>query len=182
MFLQEGYSATSMEAVAARAGISKGTLYARFETKASLFAAVVVGRVATWSAEASRRDFKLGTTLQERLEHHATTFLNKMATQEISGLNRLTMAESHRFPELGRIVHENAHQFGVNLLAQEIEADSEKPRIAARNARAVANALMESLYGWASMQVILNAKSSATTRRQIAKQRVALFMEGRAAW
>jgi AcrR family transcriptional regulator len=181
MFLQEGYSATSMEAVAARAGTSKGTLYARFETKASLFAAVVVSRVSAWSAEAARQDFKLGTTLQERLEHHATIFLDKMATQEIFGLSRLTMAESHRFPELGRIVHENAHQFAVNILAQEIEAGS-GTRIAARNARAVANALMESLYGWACTQVTLNAKSSAAARRQIAKHRVALFLEGRAAW
>lgn len=182
MFLEEGYSATSMEAVAASAGISKGTLYTRFETKASLLAAVVVSRVSAWSAEAAREDFKLGSTLKERLEHHATLFLNKMATPEIFGLNRLAITESHRFPELGRIVHEKAFAFAVNLLAQEIEAHSGKPRILARNARAAAHTLLEGLYGWASVQAILNAKSSVAARRQVARYRVALFLEGRAAW
>jgi len=41
LFLAEGYGTTSMEAVAARARISKRTLYDRFEDKAALFAATV---------------------------------------------------------------------------------------------------------------------------------------------
>src|SRR5476651_2699335 len=41
LFLAEGYGSTSIEAVAARAGISKRTFYDRFNDKAALFAAVV---------------------------------------------------------------------------------------------------------------------------------------------
>ena len=41
LFLAEGYGSTSIEAVAARAGISKRTFYDRFDDKAQLFAAVV---------------------------------------------------------------------------------------------------------------------------------------------
>src|ERR1700688_4844375 len=41
LFLAEGYGSTSIEAVAARAGISKKTFYHRFDDKAALFAAVV---------------------------------------------------------------------------------------------------------------------------------------------
>ena len=41
LFLAEGYGSTSIEAVAARAGISKRTFYHRFDDKAVLFAAVV---------------------------------------------------------------------------------------------------------------------------------------------
>src|SRR5450755_4463106 len=41
LFLVEGYGSTSIESVAARAGISKRTFYDRFDDKAVLFAAVV---------------------------------------------------------------------------------------------------------------------------------------------
>src|SRR3984957_6063558 len=41
LFLAEGYGSTTIEAVAARAGVSKRTLYHRFDDKAALFAAVV---------------------------------------------------------------------------------------------------------------------------------------------
>src|SRR6202789_1185742 len=41
LFLAEGYGSTTIEAVAARAGISKRTFYHRFNDKAVLFAAVV---------------------------------------------------------------------------------------------------------------------------------------------
>ena len=41
LFLAEGYGSTSIEAVAKHAGVSKRTLYDRFDDKAVLFAAVV---------------------------------------------------------------------------------------------------------------------------------------------
>src|ERR1700684_2412064 len=41
LFLAQGYGSTTIEAVAARAGISKRTLYHRFDDKAALFTAVV---------------------------------------------------------------------------------------------------------------------------------------------
>ena len=41
LFLAEGYGSTTIESVAARAGVSKRTLYDRFDDKAVLFAAVV---------------------------------------------------------------------------------------------------------------------------------------------
>src|SRR5579872_5081010 len=39
LFLEHGYGSTSIEAVAAHAGVSKRTFYDRFEDKAALFAA-----------------------------------------------------------------------------------------------------------------------------------------------
>lgn len=44
VFLEQGYSAASMDAVAARAGVSKATIYAYFPGKSTLFGAVVAAR------------------------------------------------------------------------------------------------------------------------------------------
>jgi AcrR family transcriptional regulator len=182
LFLEEGYSATSMEAVASRARVSKGTLYARFATKEALFAGIVVSRVHAWSAKAARQDFRLGTGLHERLEHHAIQFLDRMCTPEIAGLSRLLLEESRRFPELGRIIQEKALGFAADLLFHEIEAAAEKDHMPVRNARAVAHALLECLYGWTNMQTALNVTPTAAARRRIAKHRVSLLMAGRTAW
>ena len=51
-FDAHGYAATTMEAVADEAGVSKGSLYNYFESKHDLFAQVVVGTVAGSEAEA----------------------------------------------------------------------------------------------------------------------------------
>ena len=40
LFAQDGYAATSLDAVVARAGVTKGALYHHFEGKDDLFAAV----------------------------------------------------------------------------------------------------------------------------------------------
>ena len=52
LFLDEGYPAVSMDAVARRAGVSKATLYAHFESKEALFAAIVAAGCQRMTAEA----------------------------------------------------------------------------------------------------------------------------------
>src|SRR5437870_11782286 len=55
LFVEKGFAATRVEEVAARAGVSKGTLFLYFPTKEELFKAVVrenvAGRLAEWSEE-----------------------------------------------------------------------------------------------------------------------------------
>jgi AcrR family transcriptional regulator len=43
LFAQDGFAATSLDAVVARAGVTKGALYHHFESKRELFAAVFAG-------------------------------------------------------------------------------------------------------------------------------------------
>src|SRR5918911_4798758 len=49
LFLGDGFGATSIEAVAKRAGISKRTFYHRFSGKEMLFEAVVRRMIERWS-------------------------------------------------------------------------------------------------------------------------------------
>jgi AcrR family transcriptional regulator len=117
MFLDAGYSVTSMDAIAARAGISKGTLYARYPNKAALFTAIVEDRVAAWSKAASVHDAELPPDLAGRLRHHVRVSLEGMADPEISAFAGLITAERKRFPELARIYHERAVGYEIEMLA-----------------------------------------------------------------
>jgi TetR/AcrR family transcriptional regulator, mexJK operon transcriptional repressor len=104
LFLAEGYGSTSIEAVAARAGISKRTLYHRFEDKSALFAAVVHEIIAQIRPPAGV-PLVAGATLQDVLRRLAGMILRAALSPKALALHRLLMAESARFPELIRAVH-----------------------------------------------------------------------------
>lgn len=105
LFLTEGYGATSIEAVAARAGVSKRTFYHRFDDKAALFAAVV-HRIIEQIRPPASVPLLEGVTLQEILHRLAGFILRAALTPRAIALHRLVTAESQRFPNLIRAVHE----------------------------------------------------------------------------
>ena len=105
LFLTEGYGSTSIEAVAARAGISKRTFYHRFHDKAALFAAVV-HRIIEQIRPPPGVPLLEGATLQEILRRLAGLILRAALSPQAIALHRLVTAESARFPNLIRAVYD----------------------------------------------------------------------------
>ena len=104
LFLAEGYGSTSIEAVAARAGISKRTFYHRFDDKSALFAAVVHEIIEQIRPPAGVPLIE-GATLPDILRRLAGLIVRAALLPQAIALHRLVMAESARFPELVRAVH-----------------------------------------------------------------------------
>ena len=103
LFLAEGYGATSIEAVAQRARISKRTFYHRFPDKAALFAAVVRRIIEQLRPPASTPLFE-GANSAEMLRRLSRLILRAALMPMALALNRLMVAEAQRFPELAAIV------------------------------------------------------------------------------
>ena len=106
LFLTEGYGSTSIEAVAARAGVSKRTFYHRFEDKAALFAAVV-HRVIGQIRPPPEVPLLEGESLEEILRRLAAIALRAALAPQAIALHRLVIAESMRFPNLVRAVYDD---------------------------------------------------------------------------
>jgi TetR/AcrR family transcriptional repressor of mexJK operon len=104
LFLAEGYGSTTIEAVAARAGISKRTFYHRFDDKSALFAAVVHEIIEQIRPPAGVPLIE-GATLRDVLRRLAGMIVRAALSPRAIALHRLVMAESARFPELVRAVH-----------------------------------------------------------------------------
>jgi AcrR family transcriptional regulator len=102
LFLAEGYGATSIEAVAQRAGISKRTFYHRFPDKAALFGAVV-RRIIEGLRPPPGTPLYHGGSLEEVLRRLARLMLHAALMPTALALNRLMVAEGQRFPELAAI-------------------------------------------------------------------------------
>jgi TetR/AcrR family transcriptional repressor of mexJK operon len=131
LFLGAGFGATSIEAVAKRAGVSKRTFYHRFSGKEMLFEAVVRRMIERWTPPfdaALLEAPSLAISLRRAAEH----MLKVALTQEALALHRMVIAEARRFPELARILHELGAAAGIQRLAGEFER-----RIAAGEIRAI---------------------------------------------
>jgi TetR/AcrR family transcriptional repressor of mexJK operon len=109
LFLDEGYGSTSIESVAARAGISKRTFYDRFDDKAALFAAVV-HRIINQIRPPQNVPLLSGGTLPEILKRLAGLILRAALSPPAIALHRLVTGESSRFPELAHAVETDGGQ------------------------------------------------------------------------
>ena len=104
-FLTQGYGSTTIEAVAAHAGVSKRTLYHRFEDKSALFIAVV-HRIILQIRPPPGVPLLEGSTTHEVLRRLAGFVLQAALSPRAIALHRLVTAEAARFPELVRAVYD----------------------------------------------------------------------------
>ncbi|WP_247873004.1 TetR/AcrR family transcriptional regulator [Azospirillum sp. TSH64] len=128
-FLRQGYADASMDGIAAEVGGSKSTLYRYFPSKAALFAAYVeeIGTL-TWSALAAVQVEEKGT--EAVLEDTARAYLDLILSPSALAVTRLVMAETGRFPEIGRIFYERGIRRAESQIAailQRLAERSDKP-------------------------------------------------------
>ncbi|HTS92110.1 MAG TPA: TetR/AcrR family transcriptional regulator [Stellaceae bacterium] len=120
-FLARGFDAASMGEIAREAGVSKGTLYAYFDSKEALFQAIVYEqcqRQAERLFEFDHSDRDVETVLR-RLGLGYVSFLCQPA--RISAV-RTVVGISDRMPEIGRRFYETGPMTGMARLAAYLDA------------------------------------------------------------
>ena len=110
VFLQRGFPGTSVDDIAAEAGVSKRTVYNVFDDKEQLFRAIIGEAIAT--AERFSHDFAATTAEADDVEAALTTLARELAASVLSGrvvpLRRLLIGEASRFPEFADEYYERA--------------------------------------------------------------------------
>jgi TetR/AcrR family transcriptional repressor of mexJK operon len=108
LFLERGFDGVSMEEVAARAEVSKQTIYKQFESKAALFVAVVQVMTSQGSdrVQAEMRNPESEAEVSGALMGHGERLLKIALAPKLLRLRRLVISETDRFPELGRALYE----------------------------------------------------------------------------
>ena len=106
IFLEQGFSAATMDLIAESADVSKRTVYKHFDDKHSLFAAVVrmlCDKVVPPSVDDMEIDTSKPQTVLTRL---AVRILSNLYATEQIALLRVVVTESQGFPELGALIFE----------------------------------------------------------------------------
>lgn len=154
LFLQQGYMATSIDAILAEAGISsKETLYRHYAGKEELF----VDILSSQTLERSDFSEKLAAlpkvqdlfTLRQVFTVLAREILALMMQPEYLALMRIIIAEAPRFPQLGPLVFAAIPQRGLSLVMALLREAQEQHIIANVDFEAVARTLLGGLLTYA---------------------------------
>lgn len=121
LFVEKGYAATRVDEVAARAGVSKGTLFLYFPSKEDLFKAVVrksiAGRFSEWQLELDSFE---GDT-EALLRRCYAVWWERIGSTRASGITKLMVSEARNFPALARFYHQEVTEPGTALVRKILE-------------------------------------------------------------
>jgi TetR/AcrR family transcriptional repressor of mexJK operon len=131
VFLRDGFAAASTDAIAAEAKVSKRTLYVYYPSKEELFAGVMreltienpqnralesIEEMSPGSQEELRRD----------LLELARKIIASMMQPDYLALLRTTIADTHRFPQLGGLFRASVPERAMRSFAVFIERGRER--------------------------------------------------------
>jgi AcrR family transcriptional regulator len=102
LFVEKGFAATRSEEVAARAGVSKGTLYLYYPSKEELFKAVVRNNVSSLIAEGAQIAAQFEGSTPDLLALMLRTWWERFGSQPASGICKIMIAEVRNFPEIAQ--------------------------------------------------------------------------------
>jgi AcrR family transcriptional regulator len=119
VFLSGGFDGASMNDVARAAGVSKGTLYAYFDSKDELFEAIIRAEYA----QAAERlcTFKREGDARDMLRDFGVRLISRMSEPGTRALARVVIAAAEKFPNVGRAFYEAGPLYGATRLAAELE-------------------------------------------------------------
>jgi AcrR family transcriptional regulator len=121
LFVEKGFAATRLEDVAARAGVSKGTLYLYFDSKEALFKAAIeegiVPVVAEGESIAAQHEGDAFALLARLLEG----YWSQIGETPFAGIPKLMVAEAHNFPDVAQFYYEQVILRGRALVAAALE-------------------------------------------------------------
>lgn len=116
LFVEKGFAATRSEEVAARAGVSKGTLFLYFPSKEELFKAVVrenlSGRFAEWNEEFETFE----GSAADMVRYCMKVWWERIGATRASGITKLMISEARNFPELAAFYQQEVIRPGTLLI------------------------------------------------------------------
>lgn len=137
-FAAQGYTGASMDAIAARATVSKPTLYQYFGTKDQLFAAIMrEGHVHMLEPF----HHPSGKGMVQDLHDFATAYAEIVLNPDFLSLARLIIGEAARFPEIGRAYQASGPERALQGIMDYLTAQRDAGRLSFQDAELAAEDL-----------------------------------------
>jgi AcrR family transcriptional regulator len=154
-FLARGYAGTSMDRVAATAGVSKPTVYNHFQDKEGLFRALVQ-KIARERFQIKFNPESFNSSPQDSLPRLLAQLVDAIADdEEYQDFVRLVIGESGRFPELARTFVTYLSKPGLELMQCYL---NEHPEFGFADSQAIAQIILGSVVYMTLTQYILHGR------------------------
>src|SRR5438270_6930968 len=164
LFLEQGYQATSIDAILAEAGISsKETFYRHYVSKEALFVDVL----SHLTMEQPGFSEKLAdlpaphdlASLQETFTQLSREILSMMCQPGYLPLVRMIISEAPRFPQLGTLFFSTVTQRGLAIISALLQEAREQEIIADVDFDAVTHTLLGGLLTYVIMNLVLGEEA-----------------------
>lgn len=116
LFVERGYSATRLDDVAARAGVSKGTLYLYFSSKEELFKAVVREGLLPVIERGERLSEEHTGSAGDLIRRLIRNWWESVGRTPLAGIAKLMISESGNFPEIAQFYYQEVLTRGHRLM------------------------------------------------------------------
>ena len=177
VFMEAGYGAASMDAIARQASVSKATLYAHFKGKDALFAALIVMECRRLSDQIGRRALD-EPDIRDALLQVAQVFNSLLCTGDGLTMYRIVVAEAPRFPELGRIFYDSGPKVMIDRIADVLRRATDRGLLKLRDPRIAAIQFISLIRGELHLTRILGLKSASKNPAEYIEASVDLFLAG----
>jgi TetR/AcrR family transcriptional repressor of mexJK operon len=118
LFLSEGLDSTSMDDIAAAAGVSKQTVYSHFRSKEELFRACVLAKVEGYELDAAA--LADDAALDAVLRHIGRQYLTLLVDPQVIAMFRLMAASASAFPPIVEIFYESGPVATMQALVERL--------------------------------------------------------------
>ncbi|MFK7160794.1 TetR/AcrR family transcriptional regulator [Marinospirillum sp. MEB164] len=160
-FLENGYQNTSMDHIAARAGVAKQTLYNYFGNKDTLFVAVA-GQMCECEDAFMASAAVVGQDVEKVLQIYAQRKLADLSSTENSAVFRMMIAEALRFPSLGRMFFEAGMEKDRQLLVTFLQRQDAAGNLQVDDAEQAALFFQGALNAYFRPKYIMTGENSAS--------------------
>jgi TetR/AcrR family transcriptional repressor of mexJK operon len=153
IFLEHGFGGASMDEVALAAGVSKMTVYRYFASKEELFAGVITDlcdRIVVDNLEVASQQ-----PPEQALAAFARDLVAIIFAPETVELHRIVVAESRRFPALGKFFYDSGPQGCIDVLAAYLERNRQHPDLKIDDPREAAQEFLDLLRGYPHLRLLL---------------------------
>ena len=163
LFLERGLKATSMDAVAARAEVSKQTVYSHFRNKDDLFRRCIQNKVASCglAGDEAVDDPDLRTALRNR----ARRFVELVFDPEVVAMFRVVVGEAAAHPRISRLFYESGPAATIANLSAFLERQVELGRLRIDDPIDAATQFMVLAKGELHMRLMMNLAPAVDAER-----------------
>ena len=178
LFLDKGFELATIEAIAASVGMTKRTVYARYEDKSALFRATVERAIERWIVPVD----VLRAAESDDLEASLTAIARIRLANAISPvglrLQRIINAESYRFPEIGTLAYEQGSRPTIDFLADLLRRHAELGAIGIEEAHVLATTFLSMTIGGLTRGAFLGTLIDESMLEERVRFSVRLFLNG----
>jgi AcrR family transcriptional regulator len=176
LFVRYGYSATTMNDIAAECHVSKRTLYRLFPGKTDLFAGMVEAHrhmMLTFPAH------DVTQPIEEQLEKVFLIDIDPELEKQRIGFIQLALGEARQFPELGAIVRSHGAERTKQELTEWLSTAHRLGLINVTDPHAAASILMDMMFGAVALKTGQGAEWPENgDRKAYMRQCIRYFVNG----